>query len=200
MELVLVRHALPVRVDGAPGGPAADPGLDQRGREQAERVVDALRLDRVDALYISPARRARETALPLARALALEPVVEPGLAEYDAGHTSYVPVEQLRAAGDPRWDALVRGDLSVAGVDPVAFRAGVVAGVERIVTAHPGGCAVLVSHSGTINAYTGQVLGQSRAMWCAPAYGSLTRIGAARDGRRGLISLNETGHLRDLLD
>ena len=36
-------------------------------------------------------------------------------------------------------------------------------------------------------------------LWFAPAYASLSRIGAARDGRRGVISLNETGHVRDLL-
>ena len=199
MELVLVRHALPVRVDATPDGAAADPGLAPRGVEQAERLVAALAPDEVDALYVSPARRARETAAPLARALGLEPVVEPGLAEFDAAQPSYVPVEELRAAGDPRWDLLVRGQLSVAGVDPVAFRARVVAAVERVVAAHPGGRAVLVAHSGTINAYTGHVLSQARDMWCAPAYASLTRLGAARDGRRGLVSLNETGHVRDLL-
>jgi hypothetical protein len=36
-------------------------------------------------------------------------------------------------------------------------------------------------------------------MWFAPDYASVSRIGAARDGRRGVISLNETTHVRDLL-
>jgi len=36
-------------------------------------------------------------------------------------------------------------------------------------------------------------------LWFAPAYASVTRIGAARSGRRGIVSLNETGHVRDLL-
>jgi broad specificity phosphatase PhoE len=200
VELVLVRHALPVRVDATPDGAPADPGLADRGREQAHRLVEALALDEVAAVWSSPAARALQTAEPLARARGLEVAVEPGLAEFDASHPSYVPVEELRAEDDPRWHALVRGDLMGSGVDPAAFRARVVAGVERLVVLHPGERVVCFTHSGALNAYCGHVLGQQRALWFAPAYASITRIGAARDGRRGVISLNETGHVRDLLE
>lgn len=198
MELVLVRHALPVRVDGSAHGGPADPELAAHGVRQAERLVPALALDEVDAVYSSPAARARATAQPLLAARGLELAVEPGLAEFDAAAGSYVPVEELRAADDPRWHALVQGGLPPE-VDPVAFRRGVVAAVEAVIAAHPGGRAVAFTHSGTINAYAGHVLGRQRALWFAPAYGSITRIGAARNGRRGVVSLNETGHLRDLL-
>lgn len=159
----------------------------------------ALAGDRVDAVYVSPALRARQTAEPLLAALGLPAVAAPGIAEFDTADTSYVPVEELRAAGDPRWELLRSGNLYSAGVDPAAFRARVVDAVEAVVAAHPGGRAVLVSHAGTINAYAGHVLGQARALWFAPAYRSLTRIACARDGRRGVVSLNETGHVRDLL-
>ena len=43
-------------------------------------------------------------------------------AEFDVDDPSYVPVEELRAEGDPRWAALLRGELYSSGVDPVAFR------------------------------------------------------------------------------
>ena len=199
MEIVLVRHALPVRIDATPDGSAADPQLAERGLAQAERVVQALTGDDVTALYTSPSRRARETAAPLERALGMSAEVEPGIAEFDVQDSSYVPVEELKAAGDPRWHALVHGDLYSKDVDPVAFRQRVVAAVERIVARHPGGRAVLFSHAGAINAAAGHVLAQQRTIWFPPAYCSLTRIGAARDGRRGITSLNETGHVRDLL-
>ncbi len=199
MEIVLVRHALPVRIDATPDGTAADPQLAERGFLQAERVVQALAVDEVTALYTSPSRRARETAAPLEQALGMSAEVEPGIAEFDSADSSYVPVEELKAAGDPRWESLMKGDLYSRGVDPVAFRARVVEAVERIVTRHPGGRAVLFSHAGAINAAAGHVLGQERTIWFPPAYCSLTRIGAARDGRRGITSLNETGHVRDLL-
>jgi probable phosphoglycerate mutase len=199
MEIVLIRHALPVRIDATPHGGPADPGLAELGVEQASRLADALRHDTIDALYSSPSRRAVETAAPLAAALSMDPVPEPGIAEFDAADSSYVPVEELRASGDPRWHRLVAGDLYTAGVDPVQFRARVVEAVERIAAQHPGGRAVLVSHSGSINAYAGHVLGEERAIWFAPAYCSITRIAIARTGRKGIVSLNETSHVRDLL-
>lgn len=199
MEIVLVRHALPVRMDAAPDGGAADPGLAALGVEQARRVVQALAGDEVTAVYTSPAARARQTAQPLAEAVGLEPVVEPGITEFDTADSSYVPVEELRAAGDPRWHALARGELYSEGVDPVAFRTRVVAAVEAIAARHPGGRAVLFTHAGACNAYLGHVLGQQQTIWFAPTYCSISRVGAARDGRRGIISVNETGHVRDLL-
>jgi broad specificity phosphatase PhoE len=199
MELVLVRHALPVRVDATPDGRPAAPGLADQGCLQATRMLEALRHDAGDALYSSPATRALETAAPVAESMGLPLGVELGIAEFDASESSYVPIEELRAANDPRWQALVRGDLMHAGVDPVAFRNRVVAAVEGIVSRHPGQRVVLFTHSGAINAYCGHVLGQQRALWFAPDYASLSRIGAARDGRRGVISLNETAHVRDLL-
>lgn len=199
MEIVLVRHALPVRIDSTPDGSPADPSLAALGREQAARVVLALAGQEVSAIYTSPAARARETGEPLAEALGLDPIVEPGVAEFDAAESSYIPVEELRAAGDPRWNMLLNGDLSSRSVDPVAFRTRVVAAVEAIAHAHPGGRVVIFCHAGSINAYAGHVLGQAKTIWFAPAYASVTRMGAARDGRRGAVSLNETGHVRDLL-
>jgi len=123
VEIVLVRHGLPVRIDVVPGGGSADPGLAPRGVEQAERVAAALQHDRIDALYSSPLRRAVDTAAPLAAALGLDPVLEPGIREFDSDDPSYVPVEELKASGDPRWHRLVAGDLYTAGVDPVALDA-----------------------------------------------------------------------------
>jgi probable phosphoglycerate mutase len=199
MEIVLVRHALPVRIDATPDGTPADPGLAELGVEQAGRVADALRHDKVDALYTSPSRRAVETTAPLAAALAMDAVLEQGIAEFDAADSSYVPVEELRASNDPRWQRLVAGDLYSTGVDPEVFRARVVEAVDRIAAQHPGGRAVLVSHSGSINAYAGHVIGEERAIWFAPAYCSITRIAISRTGRKGFVSLNETGHVRDLI-
>ncbi|GAC1325755.1 MAG: histidine phosphatase family protein [Mycobacteriales bacterium] len=198
MELVFVRHALPLRMDVAEG--PADPGLAPLGREQAERLVAALGGEPVDAIVTSPQRRAVETAQPLARRLGAEAEVVEGIAEFDPGASSYVPVEELQAANDPRWHLLSRGQLYSPDIDPVAVRQRVVAAVESVVAAHPGRRVVLFSHAGAINAYTGHVLGLDQPpIWFVPAYASITRVVAARDGRRGIRSLNETGHVRDLL-
>ena len=199
MEIVLVRHALPVRIDATPDGAPADPELADRGHEQAQRLVQALAGDEVTALYSSPSLRARQTAAPVEEALGLTAEIDDGLAEFDSAHSSYVPVEELKAEGDPRYTALIHGDIYSHDVDPVAFRARVVEAVERIAARHPGGRAVLFTHAGAINAATGSVLRQEKTIWFAPDYCSVSRIGAARDGRRGIVSLNETAHVRDLL-
>ena len=69
MELILVRHGLPERQELDDG--RADPPLAALGREQAERVADWLAQERIDAVYSSPMRRARETAQPFAAAAGL---------------------------------------------------------------------------------------------------------------------------------
>jgi broad specificity phosphatase PhoE len=78
--VTLVRHGDP---DWTPdGGPSVDdPGLTPFGRRQAEAVAAALSRTPIDALYVSPYRRARETARPLERALGREARVVEGLAE-----------------------------------------------------------------------------------------------------------------------
>ncbi|MDQ6649675.1 MAG: histidine phosphatase family protein [Actinomycetota bacterium] len=198
MELVFVRHALPVRIDAAEG--PADPGLAALGQQQAVRLASALIDEHVDVIVTSPQRRAVETAAPLAERLGLAVEVVEGVAEFDPSATSYVPVEELKAAGDPRWHLLAAGQLYSPDVDPGAFRTRVVDAVESVVAAHPGRRVVLFSHAGAINAYTAHVLGFDQPpIWFVPAYTSITRVAASRTGRRGIVSLNETGHVRDLL-
>jgi broad specificity phosphatase PhoE len=80
VELFLLRHGEPDWTPG--GGPSvADAALTPRGRLQAEAAARRLAPQGLDALYVSPLRRARETAEPLAKATGLEPEVVEGLAE-----------------------------------------------------------------------------------------------------------------------
>lgn len=196
MELLLVRHGRPVRREVSEG--AADPELHAEGHEQARRLAWWLGTEHVDALVTSPARRARETAAPLAEVLGLEPEVVEGLAEFDAGARAYVPIEELREANDERWLALARGELLNPRIDPVAFRDRVVAAVEELIARHPARVVVGFCHGGVINAYAGHILGVPAALWFAPRYTSVSRFAASRRGHRSVVSLNETGHLRDL--
>ncbi|MBA2282663.1 MAG: histidine phosphatase family protein [Acidimicrobiia bacterium] len=201
MELLLIRHALPTRVETDDGSPA-DPPLTERGREQAAALAAWLADERIDAIYTSPMRRAVETAVPLAAAHGLEPIVEDGIAEFDRQSDAYVPMEELRATNDPRWAAMVAGDWTfgqAVPLDPVEFSRTVVGAIERIVAAHPGQQVAVVAHGGIINAYAAHVLGTDRFMFFEPGYTSINRVIAARSGQRQLRSLNETAHVRDLL-
>jgi 2,3-bisphosphoglycerate-dependent phosphoglycerate mutase len=206
VQLVLVRHALPERV-GRPepgaddAGPRADPGLTELGQRQAARLVDALGAGAgaVDALYCSPLARARATAAPLARALGREPVVVDGLREYDAEARYYVPVHEMARHDPAGWQRILDGHLP-DHVDVDAFTDRVGAAVEEVVAAHPGReTAVVVAHAGTINVWLRGLLGLTRPLTFPLDYTGITRVLAGRDGRRVVRSVNETGHVADLL-
>jgi probable phosphoglycerate mutase len=192
MELLLVRHALPARVE-LDDGPA-DPPLTDEGRRQAARLAAWLAAERLDAVWSSPLRRARETAEPLATAQGLEVLVDDDLAEWDRSSSSYVPIEELRAANDARFRALADGTWTkLWDVDPDGFRRSVVGAIERIVTGHTGEKVAVVCHGGVINAYMGHILGIDRLLFFHPFYGGINRIAASREGARWVLSINEQG-------
>ncbi|MFZ6002507.1 MAG: histidine phosphatase family protein [Actinomycetota bacterium] len=190
MELLLIRHALPVRIDeGAVDGPA-DPALAELGHLQATALADWLASEQIDAIWSSPMRRALETAAPLAARLALEVTVDEGLAEYDKHSLSYIPIEELKAANDPRWNQLPER--------PEEFAAEVVEAVERVIAAHPRQRVAVVCHGGVVNAYTGHVLRIEDPLFFLPAYTSISRVLASSSGVRSIGSLNEAAHIRHL--
>lgn len=186
MELLLIRHARPARtqVDTGP----ADPSLTDLGHRQAVTLASWLAEERVDGLYTSPLRRAVETTAPIASKLGLTPQVDPALSEYDADASSYVPIEELQAAGDAR---AVQPPEDLPG-----FQRTVVEGIERVVEQHPSGKVAVVCHGGVINVYLSWVLETAQAMFFLPHYTSVSRVLAAGDGRRTVDSLNEIAHLR----
>jgi probable phosphoglycerate mutase len=197
VELVLVRHAEPVRVEG--GDRPADPHLTPQGREQAARLATWLAGEEVEHLVTSPLTRAIETGAPVSAALRLEPEIVAGVAEWDAGSHDYIPTEELRQLQDERWFAMIEGRWDEnGGVDPVTYRAQIVDAVEAIIGRFPGAGrrVVVVCHGGAINAYLGHVIGVERPLWFEPAYASISRVAASRTGVRSIVSINETGHLR----
>ena len=195
MEIVLVRHGLPLRVELETG--IADPELAAEGHEQAEKMAAYLGVEDVEAIYVSPLRRAIETARPLSKLLGLEAVVSEGVAEFDRNSREYVPVEELRATNDPRWEKLLRGEWDGVDEDPSLFKARVVATVEDMIARHPGGRVVVVCHGGVINQYLAHVLGiETHIGFFYPKYTSIHRVMAARSGQRSIVSINEASHLR----
>jgi len=194
VELLLIRHALPLRVEREDGKPA-DPPLSEQGREQAERLARWLGDEKLHAIYSSPLARARETAAPLARAKGLSARIDPALVEMDHLSERYIPMEELKAMDRDAWLALVQGGL-YAEVDLPAFRANVRRAVERIVADHGGERVAVVCHGGVINAWGGHVLGIEDPFFVNVGYTSISRFLAAGSGERSVVSLNETAHLR----
>jgi probable phosphoglycerate mutase len=195
VELLLIRHARPEREENPDGRPA-DPPLDAVGRAQAQALARWLARETLDAIYASPLRRARETATPLVASRGFALRIDDGLAEFDRGEASYIPLEERRRR-DPAAFREFASRGPYAGRDLGPFRATVAAAVEAAARAHPGGRIALVCHGGVINAFAAQILGLTDTIFFEPAYTSVSRFLISREGKRSLRSLNEIAHLRD---
>ena len=193
MQLLLVRHALPLRSEAGQG---SDPDLSPEGIEQAKRLPDALSRFPITRVVSSPQRRAIQTGQPVADALGLSIDIDERLAEYDRDLAHYTPIEE---ASEEDLQRLMDGHLPGA-VDEPAFIARVVAGIDDVVAAagHDETVAVF-SHGGVINAMVHSIMKTERLLCVQVDYAGVTRLLKSRAGGLGVASVNGTEHVWDLL-
>ena len=188
MELILIRHGLPVRRDDT-----SDPPLAEEGLEQARRVGAYLADERIDKVFSSPMHRAVQTARPFAEARRHEIHLREGIVEFDRGSGAYIPMEQLKRDDYEAWKAFAQGGY---GMDISEFQKTVVETREEIVTTHAGRNVAVFCHSGVINVWSAHVLGMAPRLFFEPAYASVHRYLCARSGERNIVGLNDVSHLR----
>lgn len=195
MELLLIRHALPVRRELLEG--AADPELSEAGFAQAHHLAEYLSTETVHAIYASPLRRAVQTAAPLATRFGLPVHEVDAIAEYDRLSSEYVPIEELRASNDARWQKMLADDWTDRPETKVEFATRISDAIERIIADHRGENVAVVCHGGVINAYLARVLATpDSTSFFYPNYTSIHRVVASSAGQRQVLTINETGHLR----
>jgi len=204
--LILVRHgesqpAHPDRpfplVDGH-----GDPPLHTTGLAQADAVGSWLAArhqdgETIDAIYVTTLQRTHQTAAPLAAALGITPVVEPDLREVHLGDweggafRSMIRSDQGLAARmmtEERWDI-------IPGSEPLdVFDARIMAGIGRIIAAHPDQRVVVVAHGGVIAHLLHRATGSTRFAFLGVDNGSISELVASDAGRR-VRSFNQTSHL-----
>ncbi|MFV8319005.1 histidine phosphatase family protein [Mycobacterium sp. 23] len=196
MQLLLVRHALPLRSEHGEG---ADPDLSETGLQQVARLPEALARFPISRVVSSPQRRAIQTAEPLAQARALNIDIEDRLAEYDRDLTSYIPIEQIRTEFPDEWARMAQGHLP-STVDEDAFRARVRGAVDDLVAAaDPDETIAAFSHGGVINVILHEILGTARLLSFPIDYASVTRLLFSRTGQATVATVNATEHVWDLL-
>ena len=188
MELILIRHGLPVRSDQS-----SDPELSAEGHDQARRAADWLADEGVHAVWSSPMLRARQTAQPFAERFGHKVSLHEGVAEFDRHSGSYVPMEVLKRENYEAWLAFAKGEHAM---DIDVFHQGVVGALEEVIAAHPGERVAVFCHGGVINVWTAHVLGMAPRLFFEPGYTSIHRYMCARGGQRNVVALNERAHLR----
>ena len=189
MELILIRHGLPVR-----SAETSDPPLSDMGHDQARRAAAWLAGEKIGAVYSSPMLRAAQTAEPFVRASGLSLATVPDIVEFNRESGTYVPMEELKREDYAAWKALADGTFDV---DIFAFQKLVVAALERIVAANAGRTVAVFCHGGVVNVWTAHVLGMEARLFFEPGYASIHRYLCARTGERNVLALNERGHLRE---
>jgi broad specificity phosphatase PhoE len=196
VQLLLIRHALPLRSEPGQG---SDPDLSEEGIEQAKRLPDALARFPITRLVSSPQRRSLQTAQPVADALSLKVEIDDRLAEYDRDMEQYIPIEQIAAEFPEELARLASGHLP-SSVDETAFLARINAGIRDLATVgeHEDTVAVF-THGGVINGLLHGVLRTEKILCVSVDYAGITRLLSSRDGNLYVAAVNGTEHVWDLL-
>ncbi|MGX9788628.1 histidine phosphatase family protein [Mycobacterium sp. MMS18-G62] len=196
MQLLLIRHALPLRSEPGQG---SDPDLSEEGIEQAKRLPDALARFPITRLVSSPQRRSIQTAQPVADALGLSIDIEDRLAEYDRDMEHYIPIEQIAAEFPEELARLASGHLP-STVDEAAFLNRINQGIIDLVTDgdHDDTVAVF-THGGVINGLLHTILRTEKVLCVNVDYAGVTRLLSSREGNLYVAAVNGTEHVWDLL-
>jgi broad specificity phosphatase PhoE len=172
------------------------------GREQARRLAQRLRRERIDALYCSPQGRARETAQPIAEALGLPIQIRDALREMDFGRWDGRTQAEIQAESPTMMAAWDRGSWMIqppGGETQQAVLARIVPCVVELLTAHAGQTLLLVSHRTALRLLIGHLLNlslpNSRGLHLDPA--SLSKLLVVGDQVQ-LVFYNDTSHLYPL--
>lgn len=146
--------------------------MTERGREEARRLVPLIRSHRIGAAFVSPARRARETA----ELIGLHDVrVDADLREWDYGAYEGVTTAEIRRER-PGWflftDGVAPGPPDHPGETPeqVGERADRMLAKADAALAGAEGRAVLIAHGHFLRVLTARRLG------LAPAHGALFQL------------------------
>lgn len=194
MQVLLIRHALPLRSEVG-----SDPELAVDGWEQARRLPAALERFPISRLVSSPQRRAFQTAEPLAAAIGRAVEIDERLAEYDRGLSHYVPLEQVRTERPADWARMAQGQLPGA-VDADAFAQRVRSALADIVeTADYRDTVAVFSHGGVINVLLHDILGTAKPLSFPIDYASVTHLRHSRAGSFTVAGVNGIEHVWDLL-
>jgi len=199
VTLLLLRHA---ESDGNATGRIqgwADFGLTELGRQQAEAAARHLADAGAVALYSSPLRRARDTAVIVAERTGLDIVDLPDLREYRFGEA-----QGMRWSEAEERFGLVGRDWGAGGIPgeegTPAFRDRVQRQIDELAQRHASDVAIAVIHGGVLGAYVSRLMGLADSEY-SQIYGAncgITTLSQGMDANTAVVGLNDVCHLRAL--
>ena len=162
MRLILVRHGQTDwnqenRVQGF-----SDIGLNEVGRNQAERLARALKLEGIEAIYSSPLKRTLETARAISRFHQVKVETDDGLKELNTGELEGLTSGELRSRYGEFMKEWMRDATAVrmpGGESLTELQDRAWASIHRIKDKYPNGAVIVVSHNFAILSIICKALG-----------------------------------------
>jgi probable phosphoglycerate mutase len=161
-RIFLVRHGATILTAEDRFAGSTDIPLSDEGREQAGRLAERLRGQKITAVYASPMQRTVETASILARPHGLEVRKRDGLREISHGHWEGLTpreVESKFPGETDDWDEDPYTFAPPGGESGLAVTARALPVLLDIVRAHRGEAVLAVSHKATIRLLLSSLLG-----------------------------------------
>lgn len=161
-SLLFIRHGDPNYPSTRLYAREDDPGLTPEGFAQAARLGEWIKGAQVEAIYVSPTRRTRETAEPIAQALGLETREDDRLQERHFGVWEGMDFDAIQSDHPEDFRAWKTDPIGFApegGETVVDLGARVSQALAETRERHPGGAALVVTHVGVIRAALCEALG-----------------------------------------
>jgi broad specificity phosphatase PhoE len=200
VDLFIIRHGRPQRQVLAEGE-AADPDLSETGHQQAKRVAEFLANENIDHIVSSTMRRAYQTAVPLATELGYEVEQLEDIKESDHKNSMYIPAEEM-SRDDPETAHFFEGNVYdhvfSDGIEPFTER--VSRGFQHIIDTNKSKRVAVFCHGMVTSIFLRTILNFDDPLSLTPDYCGITRVQAASNGVRSVRSINETHHVRDLIE
>lgn len=199
--LVLVRHGESIRQSNTEqhDGESLDTPLSSKGRNQASLIAERLSERTIHSLYSSPMKRAKGTADEISDVIDCPVEVEKDLREIEI-HRDQVSDKETqidsimqkatnKQCNDFKWDDLGFTESSES------LRSRTTDCIDDIKSNHPGETAVLVSHTGVINAFLAEILGIESDFVTLPAHTGLSVV-RCHEEQNVILTVNDYSHLR----
>jgi broad specificity phosphatase PhoE len=175
----------------------SDVALSEAGVRQAKRLAERLGEEPIDHIYCSDLERSRRTAEIVGERHAVDPTVEPSLAEQDFGEWDGEELEALHGMLD-RTDTDWTEWSPEGGERWSDFCDRVLGAVDRIASEHAEDAVLIAAHGGVNKAVLSRVkfadTGQRSRIEQDTACLNELRY---RPGRSEIRRINDTSHLRD---
>mgnify|MGYP000845556378 FL=1 len=199
MELLIIRHARPIAETRSEGEGSADPPLSPIGVKQAEATAEFLKTEGIHHVVSSTMTRAIQTAEPFSILSGLKIEMIDDLKEADFDRNSYTPVEEMDL-DHPFIKEYLEDPESIFGGDLDGFRKRTTNAFNYLIEEHKGSVVAVFCHGMVMGVFLQSLLGHDNPVALQPDYCGITRVTASSSGLRSIRSINETSHVRHLLD